>query len=139
MAVYLRPGQVRLYQGEPKRWMVEDPSTLRDLERRMAKVKGGARSLVRRLTGYLYSTIRNNNGITARGVYVDTIAGKPGRKGTRYTMIEHDGSKPHIITPRRRKSLRFVAGGRVVFATKVRHPGTTGTEFLTRALPLAAG
>lgn len=136
MSVSLRPGQVRLYAGEPKRWTVEDPSTLNDLERRMAKVKGGARATVRRRTGYLYSTIRNNNGVDAQGVYVDTIAGA---RDTRYTMIEHDGSKPHIITPRRRKTLRFVAGGRVVFATKVRHPGTKGSEFLTRSLPLAAG
>jgi hypothetical protein len=136
MTVTLRPGQVRLYPGEPKRWVVEDPATLRELERRMARVKRGARSLVRRRTGYLYSTIRNNNGVSGLGVYVDTIAGA---RDTQYTMIEHDGSKPHIITPRRRKTLRFVAGGRVVFATKVHHPGTRGTEFLTRALPLAAG
>lgn len=35
-----------------------------------------------------------------------------------------DGTKPHDIYPRRRRRLRFVTGGQVVFARHVRHPGT---------------
>lgn len=34
-----------------------------------------------------------------------------------------EGTRPHIIRPRRRRALRFVAGGQVVFAKKVNHPG----------------
>jgi hypothetical protein len=33
------------------------------------------------------------------------------------------GTRPHVIRPRRAKALRFVVGGRVVFAAKVNHPG----------------
>ena len=134
--ISIHPGRVRLYTGQPRIWMVEDPGPLLDLERRMARVKAGSRRLVGRRSGLLYSTIRNNNGVNARGPYVDTIAGKPGLK---YTMAHHDGTGPHEIRPRKRKVLRFSVGGRVVFRTRVMHPGTKGTRFLTEALPLAAG
>lgn len=44
------------------------------------------------------------------------------------------GSRPHEIRPRRRKYLRFVVGGRTVFAKRVHHPGTRPYEFLAKAL-----
>ncbi|MFJ4627194.1 hypothetical protein [Streptomyces sp. NPDC088847] len=47
-----------------------------------------------------------------------------------------DGTRPHIIRPRRARALRFEAGGEVVFAQKVRHPGTRPNDFLARALRL---
>lgn len=47
-----------------------------------------------------------------------------------------DGTRPHIIVPRRAKALRFEAGGSVVFARRVRHPGTKANNFLGRALRL---
>jgi hypothetical protein len=53
-------------------------------------------------------------------------------------MFEHDGTAPHVIRPRTKKMLRFPSGGAVVFARVVHHPGTTGSQFMTRALPLAA-
>jgi hypothetical protein len=136
--VRLSAAGVRLDPGQPTLWMLEDPATLQDLERRMVRVKAGARSKVGRRTGLLYSTIRTNNGASKRGPYVDVIAGQRGGK-TRYLMPHHDGSRPHVITPRRRKALRFTVGGQVVFRTRVMHPGTTGTRFLTDSLPLAAG
>lgn len=45
-----------------------------------------------------------------------------------------DGTRPHIIVPRRAKALRFTVGGDVVFARRVRHPGTQPNDFLGRAL-----
>ncbi|WP_328638359.1 hypothetical protein [Streptomyces canus] len=45
-----------------------------------------------------------------------------------------DGTRPHIIVPRRAKALRFEAGGGIVFAKRVRHPGTRANNFLARAL-----
>ncbi|MFC9604538.1 hypothetical protein ACFTTN_13900 [Streptomyces niveus] len=45
-----------------------------------------------------------------------------------------DGTRPHIIRPRRAKALRFQVGGRVVFAAYVRHPGTRPNDFMGRAL-----
>jgi hypothetical protein len=40
-----------------------------------------------------------------------------------------DGTKPHDIYPSRRKMLRFVTGGDVVFARHVRHPGTKANNW----------
>ncbi|THA54228.1 hypothetical protein [Streptomyces sp. A1136] len=45
-----------------------------------------------------------------------------------------DGTRPHIIRPRRAKVLRFEIGGRVVYSAYARHPGTRPNNFLARAL-----
>lgn len=50
---------------------------------------------------------------------------------TRFVL---DGTRPHIIRPRRAKALRFDAGGQVVFAAYARHPGTRPNNFMARAL-----
>lgn len=51
-----------------------------------------------------------------------------------HTLLVHNGSRPHVILPRRRTYLRFEVGGRVVFARRVNHPGYRGDPFLTRAM-----
>lgn len=43
---------------------------------------------------------------------------------TDYAEYVSEGTRPHVIKPRRAKALRFTVGGRVVYATKVDHPGT---------------
>lgn len=48
------------------------------------------------------------------------------------------GTRPHMIYPRRADFLRFEVGGRVVYARKVRHPGTKATRYLSRARDAAA-
>ncbi|MFB7114819.1 hypothetical protein [Streptomyces sp. NPDC056291] len=45
-----------------------------------------------------------------------------------------EGTRPHIVRPRRAKSLRFEVGGHVVFSAYARHPGTRPNPFLQRAL-----
>lgn len=55
---------------------------------------------------------------------------------TRYALFHHEGTRPHVIRPRRAKALRFVSGGQVIFASKVNHPGTKPNRFLTTALAL---
>lgn len=40
------------------------------------------------------------------------------------------GTGPRIIRPVRAQALRFTAGGRVVFAKRVNHPGTKARPFL---------
>jgi len=47
-----------------------------------------------------------------------------------------DGTRPHLIRPRRRQYLRFEVGGDIVFTKLVRHPGTRPDNFLGRALRL---
>lgn len=54
--------------------------------------------------------------------------------GVDYAKMVHDGTRPHVIRPRQAQALRFVVGGRVVFARVVHHPGTRPRPFLDRAL-----
>lgn len=51
-----------------------------------------------------------------------------------YAAAVNDGTRPHVIRPRRAKALRFKVGGRWVYARVVHHPGTKGTRFLDKAL-----
>lgn len=51
-----------------------------------------------------------------------------------YAAAVNDGTRPHIIRPRQAQALRFVIGGRVVFAKVVHHPGTRARPFLDDAL-----
>lgn len=137
MVVRVSAGNVTLYKGEP-RALVNEPDgfVARDLYRRMTRVKFEARKLVRVRTGRLFSTIDVRMGSTkSGGPHAMVVAGG---KGIRYTGYEHDGTAPHEIRARRKKALRFVVDGQVVFRTRVMHPGTTGTLFLTMALPYAA-
>lgn len=137
MRVRARLETVKLYPGEPGLY-INDPDgpVIRDLDRRMTRAQIAAERFVRVRTGTLLATIRKNRGFTKQGPWVEVQAGRP---GMRYTMVEHDGSPPHIIRARRAKSLRFMVGGQVIFRKQVRHPGTTGTKFLERALPFAGG
>lgn len=53
------------------------------------------------------------------------------------TLFVLDGTRPHIIRPRRKKGvLRFEVDGRVVYTKIVHHPGTRPNNFLGRALRL---
>lgn len=50
------------------------------------------------------------------------------------TLFVHNGTRPHLIRPRRARYLRFTVGGRVVYTKLVRHPGNRSWPFLTDAL-----
>ncbi|WP_326768677.1 hypothetical protein OG978_32805 [Streptomyces sp. NBC_01591] len=73
-----------------------------------------------------YITWKVDNG--PRGLQGVIVCDHP---ATRYVL---DGTRPHIIRPRRAQALRFQVGGRVVFAAYARHPGTRPNNFLARAL-----
>lgn len=51
-----------------------------------------------------------------------------------YAAFVNDGTRPHVIRPKRAKVLRFTVGGQVVYAKVVNHPGTKPNPFLDRAL-----
>lgn len=51
-----------------------------------------------------------------------------------YAPFVNDGTRPHIIRPRRASVLRFQVGGQTVYARVVHHPGTKPNPFLDRAL-----
>lgn len=56
-----------------------------------------------------------------------------------YAQMVNDGTRPHVIRPKNAKVLRFVVGGRVVYAKVVHHPGTRANPFLDRALREVVG
>jgi hypothetical protein len=51
----------------------------------------------------------------------------------------HDGTPARIVRPRRRRALRFVAGGQVVFAAWARLPARRGRPWIYRAMVEVAG
>jgi len=54
---------------------------------------------------------------------------------TPYAFFVHQGTKPHLILPRRKKVLRWeTTSGEIVFSARARHPGTKPNPFLVRAL-----
>jgi hypothetical protein len=65
---------------------------------------------------------------TAKGPFVQFV-----KASTRYALFVEDGTRAHVIRPRRRRALRFVMGGQTVFRTSVRHPGTKATYFMRDA------
>lgn len=58
---------------------------------------------------------------------------------TEYALAVHNGTPPHVIRPRNAQALRFEgAGGGIVFATVVHHPGTRPRPFLAEGASIAA-
>lgn len=52
----------------------------------------------------------------------------------KYALFQDQGTRPHVIRPRRARVLRFVQGGRVRFAARVFHPGNPATHFFTKPM-----
>lgn len=55
------------------------------------------------------------------------------RQTAPHAVFVHWGTKPHTIKPKKRKMLRFAAGGSFAFARFVRHPGYKGDPWLVKA------
>lgn len=49
-------------------------------------------------------------------------------------VFQHQGTRPHMIFPRNKRVLRWVAGGGFIFARHVNHPGTKPDPFLYDAV-----
>lgn len=70
-----------------------------------------------------------------------TMTYHPGRNPTvrvgsnvPHALMHHNGTRPHIILPEDQRLLKFRAGGKVIYARRVEHPGTRGSFYLTRHL-----
>lgn len=57
----------------------------------------------------------------------------------KYALPVHEGSKPHVILPTRKKLLRFKVNGKWVFARKVKHPGNKANKFVERTVSKSEG
>lgn len=98
-------------------------------------VEREAKLLAPRRTGALHDSIRATpptgsfaSGTLESGVQADAPHASP----------VHDGSRPHVIRPIYGRALRFTAGGQVVFARSVNHPGNAPHPFLDQALDARA-
>lgn len=126
-------GKVKIDRASAQSFIRTDPKIQRDMARRGDRMMNGWRGDVP--PGQLASTFRMQPGSRGGGG-VTCIAGVEGR--TPQLGFQLFGTRPHLIVPRTKKVLRFVGRGAVVFAKKVRHPGTRKNDFITKNLPLAA-
>jgi hypothetical protein len=109
-----------------------------DLDRRAVNVQAALVRGVPKRTGRLASTIRKSPGRTATGPHRDVTVGRAGM--TDYLGYILNGTPPHIIRARQNRpnaTLRFMAGGQIVYTRAVNHPGTKPNSFMDRALPEA--
>jgi hypothetical protein len=68
-----------------------------------------------------------------------TSAGADGELRADAEHADHvaNGTKPHVIEPRRKKVLRWVGAGGEVFARRVNHPGTKPHAYWREAIAAA--
>jgi len=95
-----------------------------------SKIQAAARGQAGFKTGALRASIHMRHMRDSRGQYIKI--GSP----LRYALAHHEGTKPHLITPKKRQALRFFSKGFMVFAQMVRHPGTRPNRYLTDNLRL---
>lgn len=100
----------------------------RAADRAGTRVQNEARRLAPVDTGRLRSSIVTRSEDHGR-TYTVTIG-----TNVNYADAVENGTGPHRIYPRRAQALRFVIGGRVVFARYVDHPGTRAQPFLGPAM-----
>tara|TARA_R110000868_G_scaffold70292_1_gene206629 strand:+ start:420 stop:857 length:438 start_codon:yes stop_codon:yes gene_type:complete len=77
-------------------------------------------------TGALRQSLYNRPVVDGRAVGHD-------RNRAPYAAFVLLGTRPHKITPKRKKALRWAAGGKFFFAKSVNHPGYRGDNYLLRA------
>lgn len=54
-----------------------------------------------------------------------------------YAHAHHEGTKPHVITPKEAGILRFSSGSRIIYSRHVNHPGTRPNRYLSDQLWVA--
>jgi hypothetical protein len=86
-------------------------------------------------TGRLGRSIREDDQVTTGALFVTGgVSAGGGEEGVDYALYVHEGTRPHMIFPRRPGGvLAFEVDGRTVFARSVHHPGTKARPFLRNA------
>lgn len=83
----------------------------------------------------------HKTGALVRSIYKRPIAGgwEVGHdlQHAPHAVFVHWGTRPHSIKPRRKKAMRWPAGGAFAFARRVQHPGYKGDAWMVRAAALA--
>jgi len=94
------------------------------------QIKAAAKGQAGFRTGALRASIHMRHTRDTRGQYIKIGSALP------YALIHHEGTRPHLITPKKRKALRFYSKGFMVFAHMVMHPGTRPNRYLSDNLRL---
>lgn len=128
MAVAVKFNQAALEQlvrSEPvQRHLLRVGNRVRDRARELVGVSAQPRG--GHLRDAILTRIRPDG--VAVGVFTEPEATR--------AVYHHEGTRPHVIRPRKAKVLAFnwAKAGRVVFFRKVKHPGTRPNRFLLNAL-----
>ena len=98
----------------------------RELTKRGERVARAARSQAGVRTGALKSSIHiTKRGRFTGGQYVQVGSYLP------YALLHHQGTKPRVIVPTKRRVLRFFVKGLLVFTPFVLNKGTRPNRYLT--------
>ena len=104
----------------------------RSLTRRGRKILAAAGLQVGVDTGELLKSLKiTTHSRSTRGQFI-MVGSK-----LNYAYMHHEGTKPHIIAPRRSQVMVFASKGNVIYTTSVKHPGTKPNRYLTDNLYLA--
>jgi len=103
----------------------------REIYKRAKKVQVAAKRQVGVRTGRLKNSIRiYGHSRTSGGQHMYIGSAVP------YALMHHEGTRKHIITPKRKSYLKFRQGAVFVYRKKVTHPGTKPNRYLTDNLYL---
>lgn len=100
------------------------------MDRLGERIVGNAKRRCPVRTGALRESIGHRTTLGTNKVVLTVFANRP------YARFVHEGTRPHIIRPRRAKALSFFwpKAGRQVFFAHVNHPGTRANAFLRDAV-----
>lgn len=84
-----------------------------------------SKAMVGMRTGALRASIHMRHSRDPRGQYVKIGSTLP------YARMHHEGTRPHMIYPKKAQILKFTTKGKTVYAHSVRHPGTRANKYLT--------
>lgn len=80
-------------------------------------------------------SFKNQTGNLRRNIWrrVESAARGVIGVGEKYGAYVEFGTKPHIITPKKARVLKFKSGGKTIFARKINHPGSRPYPFMEPA------
>jgi hypothetical protein len=121
--------KVTYYSGALDRLLIQEGGPIGQyLKRKGNEILVSARARVGVRTGALRASLHMRHMRDSRGQQIWIGS------NLKYALAHHEGTKPHVITPKSGKMLRFVSRGTVVYAHAVNHPGTKANKYLADAL-----
>jgi len=124
-------GRVTFYEPVIDRYLNQPGGEVgRYLSKRGRRIVAAAKAQVGIRTGWLRASIHMRHMRDKRGQYLKIGS------SVRYARMHHEGTRPHLILPKKRQVLRFMSKGQIINTHLVRHPGTKPNRFLSDNLKL---